>query len=474
VRLPRTFGLRGRLVAAMIAVSILTLAVATAALLVPLDNRLRASALDALGQTALAARPDFADTPEGGVRVHSPSLTRKVERLRRQTGAEVLAVDPRGRILAATDADPGEQFPEAPEAIRAGVPVRRVIALEDGPEGTVAVPVTVEGKQFAFVLRRPLAAALSVRGVVERGLLLGAGAGLLLAAVAGVVLARRLVRRLNALRDAALRAAERGPGEVHTDRTRDEVGDLTRALATMQLQLQRQEQARRTFVATASHELRTPVSSLRLMLSMLEEDLAVADPDLADARDQVARANAQSARLGALAADLLDLSRLDAGLALRAERIRLDETARAVLAEFAARAPDVLRLEADEPLWATADPGSVAQVLRILVDNALRFAPAGEPIELTVGVTEDMTTAIVQDRGPGVPAPERERIFERFWRGSAGAGDGGFGLGLAIGRELARRMAGDLRLEDSPSGARFVLTLPPGDAAPAPHNLIPT
>jgi signal transduction histidine kinase len=474
VRLPRTFGLRGRLVAAMIAVSILTLAVATAALLVPLDHRLRTNALDSLEQTALAARPDFADTAERSVRAHSRSLVRKVELLRRQTGAEVLAVDSRGRILAATDADARERLPEAVQAVAERKPVRRVVALEDGQGGSVAVPVDVEAKHFALVLRRPLEAALSARGVVERGVLLGVVAGLLLAAAAGVVLARRLVRRLNALRDTALRAAELGPGEVQPDRTRDEVGDLTRALATMQQQLHRQEQARRTFVATASHELRTPVSSLRLMLGMLEEDLAADAPDLADARDQAARASAQSARLGTLAADLLDLSRIDAGLALRAERIRLDETARAVLSEFEPLAPDTVHLRAAEPQWATADPGSVAQILRILVDNALRFAPSGDTVDLTVGVAAGMATATVQDNGPGVPEPERERIFERFQRGSAGAGESGFGLGLAIGRELARRMGGDLRLEDSPRGARFVLSLPPGDPAPAIANPIPT
>jgi signal transduction histidine kinase len=444
----------------MVAVSILTLGVATAALLVPLDNRLRANAFDSLEQTALAARPDFADTPARSVRRNSLALRRKVERLRRQTGAEVLAVDGNGRVIAATDADPGERFLEAADAVRTASTVRRLATLEDRQEASVAVPVTVKNKHFALVMRRPLAGAASASGVVKRGMLLGAGAGLLLAIVAGAELARRLVRRLNALRDTALRAAELGPEEMQPDRSRDEVGDLTRAFATMQQQLRRQEDARRTFVATASHELRTPVSSLRLMLSMLEEDLAVDDPDLVDARNQVRRANLQSSRIGTLAADLLDLSRLDAGLALRTERVRLDETARAVMAEFQPRAPDRLRLEHREPVWATADPGCVAQILRILVDNALRFAPAGEPVEVSIEAGPGgVPVAIVQDRGPGVPAEERERIFERFWRGSAVADAGGFGLGLAIGRELAQRMGGDLRLEDAASGARFVLSL---------------
>jgi signal transduction histidine kinase len=245
------------------------------------------------------------------------------------------------------------------------------------------------------------------------------------------------------------------------DRTRDEVGDLTRAFATMQQRLHRQEQARRTFVATASHELRTPVSSLRLLLSMLEEDLAEDAPDLADARLQAARANAQSERLGTLAADLLDLSRIDAGLELRRERVRLDATARSIIAEFAPRGPAAVRLEPGEAVWATADPGAVAQILRILIDNALRFTPAGTPVEVATRENGHGPAAIVHDRGPGVPEAERERIFERFWRGSAPGGTAGFGLGLGIARELARRMGGELSLDGSAPGARFVLALPP-------------
>jgi signal transduction histidine kinase len=104
-------------------------------------------------------------------------------------------------------------------------------------------------------------------------------------------------------------------------------------------------------------------------------------------------------------------------------------------------------------------------VVRILLDNGLRYAPAGEPLHVHIGC--DARTAIIEvaDRGPGIPEEERERIFERFHRGRAAGSAGGFGLGLAIGRELAERMGGTLQLEPQDEGARFVLTLPP--AAPA-------
>jgi signal transduction histidine kinase len=219
-------------------------------------------------------------------------------------------------------------------------------------------------------------------------------------------------------------------------------------------------------VATASHELRTPITSLNGMLELLDEDLSRGQPDLDDARVQLTGARRQSARLVALARDLLDLSRLDAGSALRREPVELVEVCRAVLAEFELAASERhigLTIEPGAaPCWALADPGSVARIARILVDNALRHSPRGETVRLSVAGEADGVSITVADSGPGVPRAERERIFERFSRGSAaGADDAGFGLGLAIGRELARQMGGELRLLDPGSpGARFSVVLP--------------
>jgi signal transduction histidine kinase len=109
-------------------------------------------------------------------------------------------------------------------------------------------------------------------------------------------------------------------------------------------------------------------------------------------------------------------------------------------------------------------------VVRILLDNALRYAPAGEPIDVSCGQDGGRVMVEVADRGPGVPEDERERIFERFHRGRKAGAEHGFGLGLAIGRELAERMGGTLVLAESEGGARFRLTLPAtsGASSPAP------
>jgi signal transduction histidine kinase len=113
-------------------------------------------------------------------------------------------------------------------------------------------------------------------------------------------------------------------------------------------------------------------------------------------------------------------------------------------------------------VWAAGDPGAVARVARILIDNALRFSPSGEAVRVTAAYHGEQASLEVADHGPGVAGAEREAIFERFQRGSRTGGEGGFGLGLAIGRELARRLDGELDLasQTEGAGARFVLTLP--------------
>jgi signal transduction histidine kinase len=304
---------------------------------------------------------------------------------------------------------------------------------------------------------------------VRRAFLLAAGAGLILTLILGIPLSATIVRRLRRLRQAALQLAADGPPvDVPGERARDEVGDLARAFGQMQQQLQHQEEARRAFVSTASHELRTPLASLDGMLELLDDDLRTGDPDLEDARSLLERARTQSRRLARLAADLLDLSRLDAQIQLRSEPVELGEMSRAVVAEFELGTADrgIVSTIDDGAgqVWARGDPGGVARIVRILLDNAVRASPQGG--EITVELRNgDQASLTVRDEGPGVPAEERELIFQRFQRGRAAGASAGFGLGLAIGRELAERLGGQLILErtDVP-GATFTLRLPVAQA----------
>jgi signal transduction histidine kinase len=389
-------------------------------------------------------------------------LQAAVHTLHRRTSAEVAVLDLRGRVLAASDADPDDVFPEAPRAVRAGRLVKGSDVADGREEAHVALAVPRDHPRMVLDMRRSLGDFGRTHVVVRRSLVAAATVALAVALLAGLALAGRLSRRVVRLRDQALQVAELGPGAVTLDDSgRDEVGDLTRALATMQERLEAQERARRTFVSTASHELRTPLASLRLMLHGAEEDLASPRPDVDEARDGVRRALDQTVRLGRLAGELLDLSRIDAGLALRREPVELRELTAAVLAEFGAAGSRV-PVTGDDAAWADGDPSAVARILRILVDNALRHG-GGAGLEVQLEAREGTAALQVRDAGPGVAAQDAERIFERFERGTA-TDDGGFGLGLAIGRELARGMGGELRLLAG-AGATLEVTLP---AAAAP------
>jgi signal transduction histidine kinase len=208
-------------------------------------------------------------------------------------------------------------------------------------------------------------------------------------------------------------------------------------------------------------------------MELLEEDLRDERLDIADAQVQVTNARRELRRLSALAGELLDLSRLDAAVQLRSEPVELGELARAVAAEFHLRASERgAEIEAVPPphgCWGRGDPDAVARVVRILIDNALRYGPAGQSVTLETTRSNNSAAIAVSDRGPGIPPEERDNIFERFHRGRAAGSESGFGLGLAIGRELAERMGGTLRLcEREGPGACFVLSLPAAEPEGSP------
>src|SRR2546423_9309479 len=143
-------------------------------------------------------------------------------------------------------------------------------------------------------------------------------------------------------------------------------------------------------------------------------------PDLTDASPRVSAARDQTRRLIGLANDLLELTRLDTGFRLRTELIELHEICRAVIAEFGTRAAELgvpIELEGEPASWVLGDPGSIARIVRILVDNALHFGPTGDPVTVEVSNGGGGAVLAVSDRGPGVPADERELAFERFRRG---------------------------------------------------------
>jgi signal transduction histidine kinase len=476
-------GLRPRVFAALLLTSAVTLAVAALALLSPLEQRLRSDGERAVFTAIAASRPQLSEIALDPA-TKSPNrseLAATVALLRRRAGAQVTVLDRRLDTVYAPvnqDLDVPSYFTQARRALRTNRGVHTLV----GDELVAAEPMRIgeSGPTYAIVLVRRLQYVSSAVNVVRSAFVKAAAVGFGIALLLGIALTTTLLRRLERLREAAGELERRGlDAPIHVEDSRDEIGDLTRAFASMQERLRRQEQARHAFVATASHELRTPLASLDGTLELLEDDLNPERLDIDDARERTTRAREQSRRLSSLATDLLDLSRLDAEAPMRVEPVELSELSRAVAAEFERRASERdTRIEvspAPGACWAQGDPGSIARIVRILLDNAIGVAPKGTSVRLSTTTTAEQAEIIVSDSGPGVSAEERERIFERFQRGAASRGRSGFGLGLAIGRELAQRMGGSLRLLEPAEhgetrGACFVLRLPAGHLdAEDPH-----
>ncbi|MBX5473836.1 MAG: HAMP domain-containing protein [Thermoleophilia bacterium] len=266
-------------------------------------------------------------------------------------------------------------------------------------------------------------------------------------------------RRIRRLERAAERIASGDFSEPVVDRGRDEIGELAAAFDRMRRQLAQLDDARRAFIANASHELRTPIFSLAGFLELLRDE----ELDEATRDEFFATMSEQVERLAKLAAELLDLSRIDAGQ-LRPERepVELAPVASALCGEFAAvarRRGHPLELDADGAGLAVGDSERLLQIGRALVENALLHTPPGTPVR----VVARGSTLAVEDAGPGIPEADQERVFARFTRLHGGRASG-TGLGLAIARELAELMDGRLVLESEPGRTVFRLELPAAEA----------
>ena len=246
----------------------------------------------------------------------------------------------------------------------------------------------------------------------------------------------------------------------------DELAPLARALNALLARLGSSLDSQRAFVADAAHELRSPLTALKLQLRLLQ-----------NARDDPARGAALAAvgagieRATRLIEQLLTLARSEPGAAPAAlETVDLSEVARETLAAMHPLAHDrgsELVLDAERPVLVRGESGALAALLRNLVDNAIRYGPHGGRVDVAVGEEGGAALLRVDDAGPGIPEQERERVFDRFFR-RAGGGEEGSGLGLAIVKSVAERHGAELTLTESPAGGvRATVRLPAVRSAPA-------
>ena len=299
---------------------------------------------------------------------------------------------------------------------------------------------------------------------------------LALAVGGGFVLVRVGLRPLTAIEDTA-EAIAGGDLSRRVDPAppKTEVGRLAAALNAMLAQIEQafrdrseSEDRLRRFVADASHELRTPVATIRGHAELYRQGVATGHADVALL---LGRIEAEAVRMGSLVEDLLLLARLDAAPQL--ERRLVDVLSLAADAVVDARArqpgrPVVLQPRtappwADEPPVVDGDEARLRQVLANLLSNTLRHTPPAAPVEVQVGVTGAEVVCRVVDHGPGLRADTAPRVFERFYRGDPGRvrDAGGTGLGLSIVAGLVDAHGGRVWHEPTPGGgSTFVVSLP--------------
>lgn len=464
---------RARAAAGATAVVALALVAAGVAVLMVLRGNLA-------GQAALHAE---VAAREVAAQIATGTAYRSLDLPDADDGSPVLVLDEHGRALAASgdleavdgvrvardvphgvddDSDDDAEDPE-PGEVDDDVKTADGTATVDGTtadyryasvEATDTRDRTVTVKAGA-----PLTTEQEATGSVRNAMLIGLPPLLLVVAGVTWLVTRRALRPVEGIRTemAAITASTDLSRRVPEPASRDEIARLARTtnetLAALETSVERQ----RRFVADASHELRSPIASLRTQLEVAE-----AHPELLDLPGAVE----DTVRLQHLAADLLLLARLDAGERPSESRVDLGALVREDLSQRVAdrvpvRTGDLADVEV------SGSRGQLGRVLGNLVDNAQRHAAS----EVRVAVERENGWAVlrVEDDGPGVPPEERERIFERFVRldDARSRDDGGAGLGLAIARDVAERHGGSLAVRE---GSLFELRLPVaedrGTAAP--------
>jgi signal transduction histidine kinase len=432
-----------------------------------LESSLRDEKLEALARDAGLYSRDLVRAI--GTNVDETTVNRAVRQAADRSGARVtlfgvsrgtqgLQTYPISDSTAQTRLE-GVSFAVAADAARTGRTETGTEPTNEGRIGEAARPLFFNRRVARVVVfSAPLGDVQRNVELIRRQIAVAGAIMLLFASGAGYLVAQALSRRIKRLETAADKVAAGDFSQRIPINGEDELADLARAFNEMQGQLAQLDSARKRFIATASHELRTPIFSLGGFVELLQDE-EIDEETRAQFLEQISE---QLARLRRLTAELLDLSRLEAGsLELRSEPTDVGDLAREVTQEFTpALAQHDSRLElrlARDPIRATCDRERVAQIMRILIDNALAHTPRGTDILVTATRENGSVRLAVRDHGLGIHRTVLPRIFEPFFTSDDAQGSG---LGLAIARELAERMEGHLAVESVPGRTTFTLELP--------------
>ncbi len=422
---------------------------------------------NAVASDAAVLATTYEDVLDSG----APLRPTAAEEYRARTGARVVLVDTNGIALLDTDAPVDRDFSTRPEIATALTGVRSQGTRHSDTLGIdflyVAVPVASGG-----VVHGALRLTLPITQVESRihqfwfGLAAVAGVILVAVAAVGSTLARSVSRPLRELEDAAHSFASGNLGAKPAPRDAPpEVVELAETLNGMARRLDEMLRAQRAFVADASHQLRTPLTALRLRLENLAE---------ADVRPgQEAEINAaieETERLGALVGQLLRLARTD--LQPDREAVPVEEVVEdrvEIWSAVAAETSVTLRSVQHEPIAPVLlIPGAIDQILDNLIDNAIAATPAGGNIAVSLDRREENLILSVADSGPGLSDEEKRRALDRFWRGDNSSA--GSGLGLSIVKAIADAHDGTVTLQDAQEGGLVVEVALPAPPATGPAS----
>jgi len=355
----------------------------------------------------------------------------------------------------------------------AGGFLRRIVLLDEArnpvlgppalPRGLSLRPLTHDGRTIGYlgmVPSRIVSDALQQRFVQEQKKTFAviALAMVVLAALLSVPLARQMVRRIRDLASATHLLASGKYDTRVSGESSDELGQLSRDFNTLALTLEKNEKARRQWVADISHELRTPLSVLRGEIEAFQDGVREPTPEA------IAALHAEVMKLGRLVDDLYELSLSDLG-AMTYRRVESDlaplllQAIEPLRREFDARG---IRLEVEVPedraFPLFADPDRLHQLFSNLLENSLKYTEAGGRLRIRLERQDRKALVHFEDSGPGVPASELPRLFDRLYRveGSRSRATGGAGLGLAICRNIVEAHSGAIAAFPSPMGGLWV------------------